>query len=66
MEKIIAFKSPAHCHFGFYDITALSLLLKAELPLFETIGQRSDHMKSEMAAGRKFKAIIRLNHFRLL
>ena len=55
MEKIIAFKSPIHCHFGFNDVTALSLLLKAELRLFGTMGQRSDVMKSKMAVRGKFE-----------
>ena len=36
-EKIIAFKFPTRYHLGFYDVTALSLLLKAEVLLFETI-----------------------------
>ena len=52
----IAFKFPARRHLGFYDATAMSLLLKAELLLFETIGQCSDIMKSKMAARGKFKS----------
>ena len=54
---MIALKFPARCHLGFHDVTALSLLLKAELPLFKTKGQRSDVMKSELAARGKFKSV---------
>ena len=54
-NKIIAFNFPTHCPLGFHDITAL-LLLKAELLLFEKIGQCSDFMKSNMAAHGKFKS----------
>ena len=43
-------------HLGFYDVTALSLLLKAEVLLFETIGQCSDFIKSKMAAHGKIKS----------
>ena len=63
MEKISALKFPTRCHLGFHDVTALSLLWKAEVLLLETIGQRSDIMKSKMVARRKFKS---RNLFRLL
>ena len=53
---MIAFNFPARYHLGFCDVTVLSLLLKAELLLFETIGQRSNAMKSKMAARGKFKS----------
>ena len=43
-------------HLGFYDVTELSLMLKAELLLFATIGQHSDVTKSKMAARGKFKS----------
>ena len=64
--KDFGFKFPARRHLGLHDVTALSLLFlycwKAEVLLFETIGQRSDVMKSKMAARRKFKT---RNLFRL-
>ena len=54
---MIAFKFPARRHLGFYDATALPLLLlKAELSLFKTIGQRNDVTKSKMAARGNFKS----------
>ena len=53
---IITFKFPAHWHHGFHDVIALSLLLKAEVLLFKTKGQRSDVMKSKMAAHGKLKS----------
>ena len=64
----MACKFPVHCCLGFYVVTALSLLLKAVLLLFETIGQCSDIMESKMVARGKFKSSnnISLNHFRLL
>ena len=46
----IALKFPTYCYLGFYDVTALVLLLKVELLLFETIGQSIDVIKSKTAA----------------
>ena len=50
---ILDFMTPLHCLYCW----------KAEVLLFETIGQRSDVMKSKMAAHGKFKS---QNLFRLL
>ena len=57
MEEIIVFKFPAHRHFEFDDVSALSLLLlvKLDFLLCETIGQRNDVIKSKMAARGKLK-----------
>ena len=59
---IYQFQISCVCHLGFYGVTALSLLLKADL-LFEAIGKHSGVMKSKMVAWGKFKSdIFSLNH----
>ena len=63
MEEIIVFKFPAHCHFEFYDVSALSLML-LEVLLCETIGQCNDVIKSKMAArGKLIKGSFFFFHF---
>lgn len=65
MEKIAAFKFPARRppSSGFYDVTALPLLWRAEVVSFETKGQLSVVIKSKMTERGKFK---RDNHFHVL
>ena len=61
----MAFKFPVRCHFGFYDVNALRLLLGSRGSFVGNnyIGQRIDVINSKMAACRKFKSD---NRFRLL
>ena len=55
MQKIIAYKFPGTAILILWR-HRVALLLKAELLLFETIGQHSDIMKSKMVVRGKFKS----------